>query len=394
MVFFTSITLNYLPKARILAQSLKKYCPKDVFYLVLSDEIPDYITIEPELFDGVLKIEDLQLPVENLSFWIFQHTVVELCTAVKGQAALRLLEITGQDKIVYLDPDIAVFNDLKPIEKWLDEYDVLLTPHIATPEKEKKAIIHNELCFLQHGIYNFGFFAVRNNLRGLNFLNWWRDRLLDYCFDDIANGLFTDQKWGDIVPAIFEGVYIIKNPEYNVSTWNLSNRMVTKNRNGHYLVNGNPLQFYHFSGFDSGAQEKMLEIYGKTKEVWELREWYITSEKSYGQDFLGNVPCVYNTYTNGEKITKKQRELLREREDLKAYFGETNPFHVYQNEKCYKTWFDKEYDNQKSYDEKEDEIRLLKKQITDMESSKSWKITAPLRTIRKMILKRMRRRKN
>ena len=40
MIVFTSITLNYLPKAKILAKTLKQFHPDWQFHLVISDKIP------------------------------------------------------------------------------------------------------------------------------------------------------------------------------------------------------------------------------------------------------------------------------------------------------------------------------------------------------------------
>ena len=83
----------------------------------------------------------------------------------------------------------------------LDKNSVLFTPHQTEPAKNIRGIIDEEICSLKHGVYNFGFFAVKNDKNGLNFLNWWNDRLMEFCYDDIPNGLFTDQKWADWFPC-------------------------------------------------------------------------------------------------------------------------------------------------------------------------------------------------
>ena len=321
MHFYTSININYLPKARILAKSVKKYCENVRFSLVLIDKIPKEIDIEQEPFDEIITVEQLDISVPNFKLWLYQHTVVELCTAVKGPALVKFLS-EGSDKVVYLDPDIVVFDNMDDLEKLLDKYDIILTPHQTVAEKEKQNIINNEICSLQHGIYNFGFYAVRNNENGMNYAKWWRDRLTDFCYDDIKNGIFTDQRWGDLVPAIFERVYIWKDPGCNVATWNLTNRNITK-KNGIYYVNDSKLKFYHFSGFDSGAQKVMLDLYGKNNPyLYELRDWYIQrqyeeEQKKYG---MGYGKSEYNYYSNGEMVKKEERIMLRERMDLLEYF--------------------------------------------------------------------------
>lgn len=345
MHFYTSININYLPKARVLAKSIRKWIPDARFSLVFSDAWPEELPFSEEPFDDLIPVEELGIPVENLNFWIYEHTVVELCTAVKGQALVKFLE-EGSDKVVYLDPDIVVYDTLEGIDALLDTYDVLLTPHQTHPETDMNDIIHNEICSLQHGAYNFGFYAVKRSENGLRFARWWRDRLVHFCYDDIPEGIFTDQKWGDIVPAMFDGVFILREPGYNVSTWNLSNRSVTREPEGRILVNGQPLQFYHFSGFDSGAQAEMLEMYGRGNPVlYQMREWYISRQNEEGQETLGKARSVYNYYDNGEKIEKEERRLLRKRGDLVQYFGGTNPFRVRQ-ERSYYEWYRTEGKNE------------------------------------------------
>lgn len=363
MHFYTSVNINYLPKARVLASTVKQYCRNAKFSLVLADAWPEDLDKGQEPFDEIILVEELGIPVDNLPFWIFEHTVVELCTAIKGQALVKFLE-EGSEKVIYLDPDIAVYDDLTELEALLDQYDVILTPHQTLPENNMNDIIHNEICSLQYGTYNFGFYAVKNNENGLKFARWWRDRLVDFCYDDIPHGIFTDQRWGDLVPALFDGVCILRDPGYNVSTWNLSNRKVTKDSDGKIFVNGRPLQFYHFSGFDSGAQERMLNMYADGNPIlYEMREWYIEQQNQAGQQVYGSTPSIYNFYDNGEKIDKKERYLLRTREDLQKYFEGTNPY-VAKQERSFYDWYQKEGKNQGDVDS----------ELAAIYSSRSWKV--------------------
>lgn len=395
MHFYTSVNSNYLPKARVLAKSVKEFCKDSKFSLVLCDEIPKEIDIKNEPFDEILKVDELGIPVENLNLWIYMHTVVELCTAVKGQALVKFLE-DGSEKVVYLDPDIAVFNDLHELEALLDEHDVVLTPHQTIPESQYLDIINNEICSLKHGTYNFGFYAVKSSEKGLKFARWWRDRLVEFCYDDIPNGIFTDQKWGDLVPAMFDGIHITKDPGYNVSTWNLTNRKIIK-ENGIYLVNGVPLKFYHFSGFDSGAQEVMLNLYAKGNPIlFELREWYIARLNEEEQEKYGVLPSIYNFYENGKKIDKDERNVIRRRKDVYEYFKDTNP-HIVEQEKSYLKWYQSEVVSKPDIDvytgkiledkrkiiELEKESEKLREELRGIYSSRSWKLVMKLKKIKK-----------
>ena len=158
------------------------------------------------------------------------------------------------------------------------------------------------------GVFNLGFLAVKMAGQGRQFIDWWTERLKHHCYDEIENGLFTDQRWVDLAPAFFDDIGIVREPQYNVATWNLTHRRATGRAAYEIDINGKPLVFYHFSGFDSGAQRAMLERYGHHSPVlFELRDWYVARCEELGHSTLSHTDCVYNTFSNGERITSSQR---------------------------------------------------------------------------------------
>ena len=199
---FTSIAANYLPKARVLAQSMKQVAPETHFALMLVDEAPAAFDLEGEPFDSVMTLEDLSL--DNPTAWAFMHTVVELCTAVKGRAARRLLAHDHFDRVFYFDPDMVVFDRFAELEEGLSGVSILLTPHQSEPETHFEAVMDNEMASLKHGVFNMGFFGIADTAEGRRFADWWGDRLTDFCMDDISRGLFTDQKWANLIPCFFD----------------------------------------------------------------------------------------------------------------------------------------------------------------------------------------------
>ena len=321
---YTSITNNYIPKVRILAKTLKQHNPDWKLHVVLSE--PLHPSIEPgeEPFDSIVSVDDLGL--ENTKGWIFRHRVTEICTAVKGYAALYLIEKHDLDSIIYFDPDIAVFNDLTPLEELLKKHPILLAPHQSKPETTPQAIKDNEVGSLRWGVFNLGFMAARADGQGLEFLRWWAERLNEYCFDDIPYGLFTDQRWCDLAPVFFDKLHILRDPEYDVATWNLTQRDLSMSSDGTLLVDGRPLRFYHYSGYDSQAGITVVQYLFPNQRhvIYDMWEWYLFMLAQNGQDEIGNVEWFYSRFSDGSKVENDMRTLYRGRKDLQAAFP--NPF--------------------------------------------------------------------
>ncbi len=331
---FTSITANYLPKARVLATTAKAQPYPVKVHLLLSDDYPADADRDAEPFDSIIDVAEL--PIPDIEPWLFGHTVVEMCTAVKGMGFLEIARRHKAQKIIYFDPDIAVFSSLAPLAQALDEASIILTPHQTVPESRLDAIIDNEICSLKHGVYNLGFLGVRTSDEGMRFLNWWADRLHAFCHDDIAGGLFTDQRWIDLAPAFFPDLKILRHPGCNVATWNLTHRHASGSLETGVRINDEPLCFYHFSGFDGGAQEIMLKKYAPAGSVlFDLRAWYIEQCRRFGQDTLGKRPSRYASFDNGETISREQRLTYRARSDLHTAFP--HPFST--AGKSYYRWY-------------------------------------------------------
>jgi len=312
MIVTTSICANYLPKAMVLAKSIKEVSPATRFVVCLVEREVHAAAKEYTYFDEVILAKDLGF--ENFDRFIFKHSIVEASTAVKGQLFIHLMErFKEENKFVYLDPDIQVLSALQELEEALNMHGIVLTPHLCHPEDIMDAVMDNELSALKHGVFNLGFLALSRNPGGAEFASWWASRLAMFCYDDIPRGIFTDQKWVDLAPAFFE-VYILKHPGYNVAPWNLSKRKMKRDSNNQYLVNEEPLRFFHFSGFDSGANEGMINKYvpDRNNAVYKLRDDYVVEMNRMGQAALGETPWSYSTFTSGEIIALDSRIKFRD----------------------------------------------------------------------------------
>ena len=322
-VCFTSLTYAYLPRARVLAETLRAAHPDWALWAVLVDRPPQGYANRAAFagFDRVLDFFDLNI-AGGLS-WLFRHDAVEACTAVKG-AMLRHLLALGAERVVYLDPDIAVFHPLASLEDRLDAASILLTPHQTEPDSEPAAILDNERASLRYGAFNLGFLAVRNDSIGNAFAAWWAARLHEACFDAPDAGLFTDQKYFDAVPGLFDRVSVVRDPGWNVASWNLSQRRLSFGADGGIAVNGSPLAFYHFSKF-GGAGDTMTERYaGAAHEPHELWHWYGRALAAHAEPDIPENHWHFASFSDGTSIPRAARLLARARPDVMARFE--NPF--------------------------------------------------------------------
>lgn len=327
MLFYTSATSCYLPKARVLGYSLKKYNPDAKFYLLLSDSLPENFDLSKEPFDGIIYADEIKLDIKmSKEFWFYLHDVTELCTAVKGWAALELLSRTREDKVVYLDPDMVVFHSFKDLEELLDKHDIVVTPHRLTAESKFDDYFYGDHQFYTRGVFNLGFLAVRNNERGIEFLNWWKKMLENYCYIDDPKGLFTDQKLIDLAPAFFDSLFICRDEGYNISWWNITQRDISGTPDN-LLVNNKPVYIYHFSNYDSGLHKEVIEEHCKENTALiELFNWYTKQQNVNGQNDYKKICCIYDKYDNGEIIKPIARKMVRNSSYIFNLYKNSNPY--------------------------------------------------------------------
>ena len=237
----TIIARNYLPFARLLAESFSEYHPAGHFTVLLIDDTDRVVDSSVEPFE-ILHLDEIMDDRAELHRLAMIYDVTELATAVKPLLLRRLLE--HKSHIVYLDPDIQVFAPLDDVAGLAEQHSIVLTPHTTAP-MSRDGRKPSEADILGSGVYNLGFLALGPGCG--EFLAWWEERLRRDCIVDHQRMLFTDQKWIDFVPGYFRH-HILHDPTLNVAYWNVDQRGLvwTGER---YEVNGLPLRFFHFSGF-------------------------------------------------------------------------------------------------------------------------------------------------
>jgi glycosyltransferase involved in cell wall biosynthesis len=328
MEIVTIVAKNYLPYATVLAESVKENAPDHGMTILIVDADPG----EVDLGDlaSIATPADLELDSEEFGRMALFYDIRELCTAVKPWALQYLLD-QGASAAVYLDPDIEVFGDLATIAANAQDHSIQLTPHrLSAPTDADK--MPSENMIMLAGAYNLGFICVTNGAREM--LRWWQQRLIRHAIDAPAQGYFTDQRWIDLVPSYFT-TEIVKDSSLNVAYWNVDERTIASDSSG-ITVDGQPLQFFHFSGFRPDKPWQLCEYTSQAPRVAlsddpvlsKLCEHYTQRLKDAG--LTGRLePHGFSRLPDGTEITSQIRMAFRVLLHQAEEDGETlppNPF--------------------------------------------------------------------
>ena len=252
-VAFTICSVNYLAQAKGLGDSLLVNNPGYEFFICLVDKLAES-GVAAELLPPYKIIEAEKINIRDWQGLTDKYSIVELNTAVKASFFKYLFTNYSPESVIFFDPDILILSSLHRIEDALKRFSIVLTPHSCTPITYANGL--PERAFLNYGVYNLGFIALKNTEITARFLNWWEEKQMNECYIDTYNGLYVDQLWVNLAPAYFDEVYIDKFLGNNVAYWNLHERRIT-HENNVYFVNQSetPLVFFHFSRVNIEAGE-------------------------------------------------------------------------------------------------------------------------------------------
>ncbi|HEY3695507.1 hypothetical protein [Phenylobacterium sp.] len=301
-VIFTIVSRNYAAQAATLMDSLAVAEPQARRVVVATDGPMPQLESRAE----VIAAEDLGAPLAAMSV---HYEALELNTAVKPFAFKRLLTEPGVTSATYLDPDIYVFQPLDAVRAGLAQAQLVLTPHVTRPLLGEAA--PNDRDFLRSGIYNLGFASMRNEPRPVQLLEWWADRCRFDCRVDLVSGLFTDQKWMDLSPGFVDSLSLIRDPGLNLAYWNLEGRNLFRGADG-WTVDGRPLVFFHFSGFDPNRPRTLSRHQNRVgvepgSPLAELLAEFAQAMLRNGHNETAAIPYAHNRFADGRAVTPAMR---------------------------------------------------------------------------------------
>ena len=291
---FTICSNNYLALAISLGQSLLKHNPGYVFKIGLVDKRSSSIDYEQFPFE-IVEVE--KIGVSEFDNMFKRYSITELNTAVKPQYFNYFIKNNSTIRnFIYLDPDILVYKPFHELEEELKSSEIIITPHITKPIDDNMQQAENN--FLNAGLYNLGFIALRRGKESAKLLDWWAKRLETKAYVDFANGLFTDQLWINFVPLFFESVHIFRHPGYNMAYWNLHERQLSPSNEVMAVNTLYPLVFFHFSGYSplkAGILSKYQDRFSfeNRTDVARLFADYASRLLENKYETYTRIPCTY-----------------------------------------------------------------------------------------------------
>jgi hypothetical protein len=261
---FTICTKSYIGLAETLGASLRDNGVNAEFTIVVVDH--DVADVRSNFGSIVQAKKFCNFDAMEWTEQTFKYDLVEFCTSLKARCFLRLLDI-GYEDLVYLDPDILVFDDMEQIFSQLETHEVVVTPHRLDIDHDIPS---------RGGLFNLGFLAIRGSSQTRCMLDWWNERLINYSISDAARGFFTDQKWMDNLPLIIptHQLAVMNHPGMNLAPWNLHEREL-KQEHGKNFVRlrsrsneWHAVCFVHYSNFN--YKELAAGVFGvKAREYCE-----------------------------------------------------------------------------------------------------------------------------
>jgi hypothetical protein len=250
LAFCSISTVSHMGRCGLLNESLRAAGHQQHHYILVVDD-PEKKHADAYASYGFDPVYLGELQIEKIDELTAKYNPFELCNVLKPFFMRWLLQKHSDiQTLIYLDSDIYVYSDFSDVVAWLNQNNqvsVALTPHLFDYDSYAKRKDYKiEKLFFDHGLYNAGFYGLKNDASSLKFLDWQANKLFSFGYHALGLSMFVDQKILDLAPILFDFVGIYRNPAYNVAYWNYSPGLLAE-KDGTYFVGDKRLVFFHFS---------------------------------------------------------------------------------------------------------------------------------------------------
>lgn len=216
LLVLTVCTLRQLAQALTLGDAITKLHPETRFCIGLADDAQ------------LLENQSLPYPVVAVAEVIDPATLAELSeryTPTEFVAAMKpglIRAIIAQQpdcqQVIFLDPNAFPYQPFTEVLTELQSAQILLTPHLIAPPAD---LFFPDEKYLQNiGLYSADFLALTRSDETDRMLLWWENRVQTRSQIDFCESLCLDQLWLMHLPALFDGVRVIKKQAWHRAIWN------------------------------------------------------------------------------------------------------------------------------------------------------------------------------
>lgn len=304
LTVFTVVTRNHLHRARVLMADVARHLPDARRVVYLADDPAQFIDPAKEPFEIVVPSAYAPAPYRHLAFAL---PVYGLCCILKPNAAAHLQRTRPADTLLYLDSDTRLYTRPDALLAAVERHAIVLTPHLIDPAKNTRM----NTAIALSGTFNAGIFALAPSPTARDFITWWRGQL-----DDpfrASREFYFDQVWIGLAPALFDDVFSLRHPGYNVAYWNLHERPLEPGSiAGAWRVAGESLVVYHFSGFDPGQPAvlagKLGHLFIQPDPRWsELGIDYVQRLNAAGAQECDSWGYQFASFSDGKPVSPLHR---------------------------------------------------------------------------------------
>jgi hypothetical protein len=337
MLTFTISTNSDIPKARLLAASIKKFHPNWIFYLILADKFSDDSFIKDDNFDKIIYIDQLNIP--NFKSFMFKSISKDFIFRLLGYIFLYLTN-KNFEKIIYFSFDYLILSEIDYFSELLSKFDIIFISNFNTYNNSSISELNNTIN--EFGYFNHGFLAISNKKDAINFINYFIKHVEEMVnFDkDYYNKFFL------LSSFLFENIYIVNSINYNIKSILQTNNRIIYDKDNLICINSsitnssnisNKLKLFQFENSDTGAGRLNKYLFYESNKILNaLWNSYDSQLKNINFTNSNKIQWSFGFFDNGHPISDKMRLLYNNIPELQDKFPD--PFSS-ENENSFYNWY-------------------------------------------------------
>lgn len=236
--------INYLAKAITMYESLVDTGVDFSLYYVAFDN-KTYKCLKTLNYEHIIPISLSEVEDKELKEAKKNRKESEYYFTLTPAIILYIIRCFNLKQCIYIDADLYFFQSPELLLAEMETKSVMITKHHPLLD-----VIHKE------GKYCVQFIPFNNDRSGMEVLEWWRAKCLEWCYLKAEDGKWADQGYLNDWPERFSNIHVLKHLGA-VGPWNMADtrnfyKIINQNGKPHGLVTETedifPVVFFHFQG--------------------------------------------------------------------------------------------------------------------------------------------------